>query len=321
MSKGASMRRGVSAPQRFVMFWVRHLQQGTASLGELWRTPAGSLLTIAVIGLCLALPSIFHLAIKNIERALPQWQDNAQISLFLQQELSDDARGTLMASIEAMPNVARVTLIDKAQGLAEFKTYSGFGDTLDMLGDNPLPDVLLVMPRMQEASLTKARTLQKQLSELDGVEQAKLDIEWLERLEGMLHVVERSMQLLIVLLLCSVLLMIGNTIRLNILNQRDEIEVMKLVGATNAFIQRPFLYTGFWFGFIGGLMAWLLTNIALLWSENALVDLVEVTGSNYHLAGLSPQEFGALMMVSSGLGVLASGVSVWRHIRQIEPSG
>lgn len=320
MSIGASKRRGASIPRRFTMFWVRHLQQGTASLGELWRTPTSSMLTIAVIGLCLALPAIFHIAVKNLQSVLPDWQDNAQITLFLEQQISEADRQKLVTKVESLRQVASVELINKDQGFEEFKVYSGFGEALDLLDENPLPDVLLVTPASTLIGLEPVAALRKTLEGYNGVAQAKLDAEWLERLAGILSMIGRSIQLLIILLLSSVLLIVGNTIRLNILSQRDEIEIMKLVGATNAFIQRPFLYTGFWFGFIGGLLAWLLSNITMLWLEPTLAELTQTDHAPYHLIGLTADEFGILMAVACSLGLLASGFSVARHINKIEPS-
>ncbi|UPW19066.1 permease-like cell division protein FtsX [Agarivorans sp. TSD2052] len=317
---GAKPQVKVALPMRFVMFWVRHLQQCIASLGELWRTPASSLLTLAVIGVCLALPASFYLATKNIQQLTSYWQSDAQISLFLTQDIKPKQRDLLQQNIADMEQVARVELISKQQGLLEFQENSGFEDVLALLPENPLPDVLLVLPSQEFSSASAAKNLLDSLQKHNLVDEGRLDIEWLQRLDTIVSMLQQSAWLLILLLLSAVALIVSNTLRLNILNRRSEIEVMKLVGATDSFIQRPFLYTGFWFGLIGGLLAWVLGNVLLIWTEYALQQIGVLYQQDIYLAGLSANEFGALMLFSTLLGLVASWFSVHQHIKEIEPS-
>jgi len=317
---GAKPQVKVSFPVRFMMFWVRHLQQCIASLGELWRTPASSLLTIAVIGVCLALPSSFYLATKNIQQLTNYWKSDSQISLFLRQDISPQQRDALQQNIASMEQVASVELVTKQQGLEEFQQTSGFEDVLTLLPENPLPDVLLVQPSADFNSASAAKILLESLQQHSLVDEGRLDIEWLERLDTMVSMFQQAAWLLILLLLSAVALIISNTLRLNILNRRNEIEVMKLVGATDAFIQRPFLYTGFWFGIVGGLMAWVLGNILLIWTEYALQQVGLLYQQDIYLSGLDFREFGLLMLFATLLGLIASWFSVHRHIKEIEPS-
>ncbi|WP_427976741.1 permease-like cell division protein FtsX [Agarivorans sp.] len=317
---GAKPQVKVSFSVRFMMFWVRHLQQCIASLGELWRTPASSLLTIAVIGVCLALPSSFYLATKNIQQLTNYWKSDSQISLFLRQDISPQQRDALQQNIASMEQVASVELVTKQQGLEEFQQTSGFEDVLTLLPENPLPDVLLVQPSADFNSAGAAKILLESLQQHSLVDEGRLDIEWLERLDTMVSMFQQAAWLLILLLLSAVVLIISNTLRLNILNRRNEIEVMKLVGATDAFIQRPFLYTGFWFGIVGGLMAWVLGNILLIWTEYALQQVGLLYQQDIYLSGLDFREFGLLMLFATLLGLIASWFSVHRHIKEIEPS-
>ncbi|MFM2485472.1 permease-like cell division protein FtsX [Celerinatantimonas yamalensis] len=319
MSLGASMRRGLSWPRRFVAFWVRHLQQGTASLGEIWRNPTSSLMTITVIGVCLALLVSFHLVIQNVRQAVPSWQQTAQINVFVSPDTDSDGVAQLSEQIRAMPSVEHVKLVSKAQGLQEFKQNSGFGKALDLLGSNPLPDLLIVTPNANQRQSGQLQLLQSKLATMVHVDQARLDTQWLTRLENIISIANQVLQLLIGLLLVSIVLTVGNTIRLNVLSQRNEIEVMKLIGATNAFIQRPFLYTGFWYGFIGGLLAWLLSNIMMLYLGSALSQLASLYEQDIYLAGLSVSGFIDLMLFSSLLGLLSSWFSVSRYVKTIEP--
>ncbi|BEU04922.1 cell division protein FtsX [Agarivorans sp. OAG1] len=317
---GAKPQVKVAFPVRFMMFWVRHLQQCIASLGELWRTPASSMLTLAVIGVCLALPASFYLATKNVQQLTAYWKSDAQISLFLKQNVTEQQRDLLQKNISSMQQVAAVGLVTKQQGLAEFQANSGFEDVLALLPENPLPDVLLVLPSAEYSSASAAKTLLDSLQEHSLVEEGRLDVEWLQRLDTIVSMLQQAAWLLIILLLTAVALIVSNTLRLNILNRRNEIEVMKLVGATDAFIQRPFLYTGFWFGIVGGLMAWVLCNILLIWTEYALQQIGLLYQQDIYLSGLSIQEFGWLILFATLLGLGASWFSVNRHIKQIEPS-
>ncbi|MFM2480526.1 permease-like cell division protein FtsX [Celerinatantimonas sp. YJH-8] len=312
-------RRKLSLPKRFIAFWARHLQQGTASLGDIWRNPTSSLMTIAVIGVCLALLITFYLAIKNVEAVIPSWQQNAQISVFVEPSASDVQREQLAAKLRQLDGVASIQLIDKVTGLAEFKKDSGFGAALDLMDDNPLPDVFIVTPKASQHQPQQLQQLQQQLAKEPYVSQARLDVEWLQRLSGILDVVNQALLLLFGLLLISIILTVGNTIRLNVLSQRAEIEVMKLVGATNAFIQRPFIYTGFWYGFIGGLLAWLLNNILMLWLSSAAGQLASLYQQSLYLRGLDLAEFTNLLFGSSLLGILSAWFSVSRYVKKIEP--
>lgn len=319
MSNSAAPRQRISPFKRPAAFIVRHLQQGTASLGEIWRNPTSSLMTIAVIGVCLALLTTFYLAIKNVEEVVPSWQQNAQISVFVDPSTNEAQRNELSDAIKKLEGVSDLQLIDRQEGLKDFKQSSGFGEALDLLDSNPLPDVFIVTPAENQRQTGQLQLLQTKLSHLPHVNQARLDIDWLKRLSGILNVVDQALTLLIGLLLVSIVLTVGNMIRLNVLSQRSEIEVMKLVGATDAFIRRPFVYIGFWYGFIGGLLAWLLSNILMLWLSSAASDLASLYQQDIYLRGLSLNEFIELMVGSSLLGVLSAWFSVHRYVQRINP--
>ena len=305
--------------KRFLMYWVNHFQQAIGSLGELWRTPMASLMTMAVLGISLALPASFHLLLKNAERVTANWDNAAEVSLFLQPGLSDKTTQNFIQRISLYTEVESVTYISKEQAVAEFREMSGFGNALDYLDSNPLPAVVQVTPKPLHASPAGAKLLLAKLQQEKEVEQGKLDIEWLERLHSIINLAVDSVVAIAFLLLASVLLIVGNTIRLNILNRRTEIEVMKLVGATDAFIHRPFLYTGLWYGLIGGLIAWVLTSSLVLWMESAVIEVAGLYQSDFRLLGLSFSEFLFMICLASVLGLISSFVTVKRHIYLIEP--
>ncbi len=309
----------LGAVRRFTMFWVQHLRQAVASLGELWRTPSASLLTMAVLGVSLTLPTTLHLLVKNVQQISDSFTSAAEISLFIKEQTPENQIKSLATVLSADNEIAQVRHISQQQALAEFAEVSGFGQALNYLTVNPLPDVLLVQPTNTDPAA--AQRLLERLSNERIVEFGKLDIDWLSRLDALVSLLRQAVLVIALLLLSAVLLIIGNTIRLSIMNKKDEIEVMKLVGATDAFIQRPFLYTGVWFGVFGGLLAFLIVELMLWWLQGAIARLTDLYHSDFSLQPLSFTEFVILLAVAVLLGLTGSYLSVRRHISTIEPSG
>lgn len=296
----------------------RHAHVLRTTLAQLARTPLASFMTIAVIGITLALPTGLYVLIDNLARVSQGWDTGGQISLFLKRDTSEAAAQKLVGRIRRMRGVSRVDYISRSQALAEFKSLSGFGKALDVLDENPLPAVLVVRP-VRAAAPDAVEKLLAQLRGLDAVELAQLDLEWVRRLHAILAIAERGVLVLAALLGLAVLLTIGNTIRLAIMNRRDEIEVMKLMGGTNAFIRRPFLYSGVLQGVLGAAMAWLIVAAVLLFLDSAIANLVALYGSDLRIRGLTLVGTGWLLGSGAVLGWLGSRLSVGRHLRAIEP--
>ncbi|WP_108652777.1 permease-like cell division protein FtsX [Dongshaea marina] len=301
-------------------FFQRFRSQLSQGLAELWQTPVTSLMTIAVLGVSLCLPACFHLIVKNATSVAQQWQTPTQITLFLQKDLTDQQTDSFVSEVKQLPGVERVEFISKQQALSDFRQQSGLGKALSYLDDNPLPAVLLVFPDAQHRSATAADKLRDRLvANTQQVDEGRLDVQWLQRLHGILSVIERIILIVELLLLLTLILIVANTMRLNILSHREEIEVLKLVGASDRFIMSPFLFKGFWYGTIGGLLAWILTNIATVILADRVQDLASLYQSQFHLLGLSLRE--SLWLIGSGiiLSLVASFFTVRRHIRDIEP--
>tara|TARA_R110000737_G_scaffold8048_3_gene23508 strand:- start:1547 stop:2521 length:975 start_codon:yes stop_codon:yes gene_type:complete len=299
---------------------LRHLQQAIGSLGDLWRTPFTSVMTVLVLGISLTLPATLHLFVKNTQTVTEQWNSASEITLFLKLSTSDKAAQSLVQRIQLYPEVDNVVYISAEQALAEFKVISGFGQALEYLDENPLPATLLVTPAKRFSQVQAARELLLKLEQERGVDQGKLDLEWLTRLEAMAALIEDVVIGIAILLCLSVVLIIGNTIRLAILNQKDAIAVMKLVGATDNFIQRPFLYAGVWYGVLGGFVASICVAILASYLSGALSQLTDLYQSQFVLVGLSFYELLLLQLMAVGLGLLGSFISVRQHIRAIEPT-
>lgn len=309
----------ISAWRRFVTFWLHHAQQCIGSLGELARYPFASLMTMAVLGLSLTLPATLYVIVKNTDSVGANFQNASEITVFLRQDLDDQAVTTFAKRIELNPAVAEIKLIEKEAALAEFREQSGFGEALETLDNNPLPDVLLVTPHANHRAPAAAEALLQELKQQREVDEARLDVGWLQRFEAIVQLIRDGFLGLALLLCIAVVLIVGNTIRLNISSKRDEIMVMKLVGATDAYIQRPFLYTGLWYGIVGGVITWLATAALLWWLSGAVRSIADLYESQFRLTGLNLAEMGVIWGLAIGLGLLGSHIAVRKHVRAIEP--
>ena len=223
-------------------------------------------------------------------------------------------------SVVSNKHIKKVEFIDKEKGLEQFKEISGFGDALKYLDQNPLPIVLVVHPKSSTNQPDKTTSLVKELGKNKLVELAQLDVQWVKRLYTFLEIANRSIWVISTMLAIAVLLIIGNTIRLDIQNRREEIEVSKLIGASDAFIRRPFLYTGLWYGAIGGVLAWIITLVSLILMENPIHKLALLYHSEFRLSGLGFENTLLLILISCALGLIGSWLAVSRHLKDIEPS-
>ena len=315
-------RVSTRASSRAVQVWLlRHLQSFFSTLGHLVRRPVSTLLTSAVIGIALALPCGLHVVLENIRGLSSGWDLTADISLFLHRDVTLATAGTLADQLELRADVLAVRVISPAQALAEYRRMSGLAEVIDVVEeDNPLPAVLVI--RLSERTWSEAvlARLIRDLHDLPEVEVAQFDLHWLERLYAMVRILERGTLVLAGLLALAVMLVIGNTIRLGIDNRREEIEIAKLFGATDAFIRRPFLWTGVLHGFAGSLLAWGMVQVSV-WLLRGPVDALAVLyGSSFELSGLGLP--GHLVLLASGasLGLGGAWLAVGRHLGDIEPT-
>lgn len=299
---------------------IRHIQQAVGSLGDLWRTPFTSIMTVFVLGISLALPATLHLFVKNAQQVSEQWDSASQITLFLKLSVSDKSAKNLVKRLKLYPEVNDVHYISATQALKEFKILSGFGQSLEYLEKNPLPATILVIPTKRSSQADAANELLSKLKQEREVDQGKLDLEWLARLEAMAQLIKDIVSGVALLLCLSVVLIVGNTIRLAILSQQDAIAIMKLVGATDSFIQRPFLYSGIWYGIFGGLLSWLVVSLLAHYLTGAINKLTDLYQSDFQLQGLAFSEALLLIAFAVLLGLVGSYISVRKHIRAIEPN-
>ncbi len=317
-------RTGATASQagffsRLGMAMKLHRQNFSGSLRGLFGQPTSSLMTITVLAISLALPATFHVLLKNGKAVSQGWNQGVEIALFLRPEISDSRAEALTRTLQLRSEVAATRLVSKEDALQEFKSRSGFGDAMDFLDENPLPAMILVTPTRAHSSPDSARALIATLAKEREVDVAQLDLEWVRRFQALLQLGDKLALALGLILAGGVVLIIGNTIRLAILNRRPEIEIVKLVGATDAFIRRPFLYTGFWYGALAGLVCWLLVTLLVFWLGGPVSRLAGLYQSSFRLDGLAMVESLWLVGAAILLGLLGAWISVSRHLKAIQP--
>jgi len=298
--------------------WLsHHLHVLFFSLGRIVRTPLPSLMMVALIGIALALPTSLYLLLENVQHVSKGLGFASQISLFLNQDASEVQVRHLADQLYRHPDIASVRVITPAEALAEYRLLSGFGEALDALEENPLPAVLVIQPVISKAAVVQS--LIDKLALLPEVDTAQFDMLWLKRLFTIIEIMRRGVLILATLLSLAVLLVIGNTIRSAIYTYRDEIEVYKLVGATDAFIQQPFLYMGFWFGFAGGTIAWFLVSFSFWFVQGQVQQLIVLYNSQFELIILNITSSLGLLTISIMLGLLGAWLAVRRHLKEIQP--
>jgi cell division transport system permease protein len=298
--------------------WVEsHRASLVDSLKRLGRQPFGSFFTCLVMAVALSLPMGLSLLLTNVERLGGSWQRAAQISLYMRMDAGSREGEALVEQAKGLAGVAEAEFISREEGLDAFQQQSGLGEALKELPDNPLPGVVVVTPL--EVDKPALEALRTQLAGLPNVEQAQLDLVWVERLAAILKLGDRFVFGLAVLLISALLLVIGNTIRLHIENRRNEIEVIKLVGGTDAYVRRPFLYMGALYGFGAGMLAWAVLAFGLDWLNGAVVNLAGLYGSNFALGGVPSSDGLSLLLGAVLLGYIGAWIAVARHLRELAP--
>jgi cell division transport system permease protein len=294
-----------------------HRTNFVGAIKRLAGQPFASVLTILVIATALALPAGLRVAVNNADAVSDSWQSAADFTVYLKTDVSEEAARRTARTIEEREDVAGVTLIDRDAALAEFRAQSGFGDALDALDANPLPHTLVVHPASGIA--TDVAALASAIAALPVVEIVQVDTAWVTRLRAILELAGRLVDFATILLALAVAIVVGNTIRLEINNRSVEIEVTKLVGGTDAFIRRPFLYLGLCYGLAGALVALLVVELGLLLLGPPVRAVAALYGSSFSLSGLSPPESGVLVAGGALLGWAGAGLAAARHLRAIEP--
>lgn len=296
-----------------------HVQAAVYSFQALWQRPLAAMNTILIIAVALTLPALFWVFTDNLRQITLNWQESGHISLYLKPSLSTAEEQDFLQSMQTQAGVAQAVLKTRDQGLAELQKQEGMHDIMRYLPSNPLPPLIEIAPASTINTPIKMQELFNHLKQFPQVDQVKLDMEWVHRLHAILSFIGKITQILVILLACTVVLIVGNTLRLAIRNRQEEIKVLKLIGATDGFITRPFLYAGIWYGLIGAIFAVLFVNIFMICVAMALEPVAFVYHMHYPLSGLSVKQAYLILLFAVILSWLGAGLSVRRQLSSIEP--
>jgi cell division transport system permease protein len=298
-----------------IVYFMCHIQAFKTSLNQLSLSLLATWMTFAVIGISLALPMGLFVALQNSQIVVGGMRDTAQISLYLKMDVKQSQVNKVLHTLDRDEEIMRARYISPAEGLREFQTQTELSDVLGQLKQNPLPGVIIVYPEKSIKSSLQVKQLLSRLQRLPYVQSAELDMVWLQRLSTMIKIARRVVFTVMILFALAVLLIIGNTIRLITQNHKNEIEVVKLLGGTERFIRRPFLYSGIIYGVAGGIIAWLLVDLAMWWLSSPIQKLADLYNSQFQLQGLNVESAVYLLIGGAVLGYLGSWLAVGRHIK------
>ncbi|MGV8961528.1 MAG: permease-like cell division protein FtsX [Stenotrophomonas sp.] len=304
-----------AAPSRVGVWLNHHLHSIVFSLGRASRKPWATLLTVAVMALALALPLGLSIALDNLKHFAGSVQQSRDINLFLKPEIDAAAAAVVAASLRERGDVAAVTLKTPDEGLADLRQNAGLGEAIDALGENPLPTLLVVTPALADDA--------RLASSLEALPQADLvqhDALWRQRLDGWLRFGSRLVQVLSALLGLGAVLVVGNTVRLDIQARREEIGVLQLLGASDGFIRRPFVYLGAWYGLAAGALALALIGVSGWALQPPLAALSHSYGSPFVLHGLDALHSSMVLLGTLILGWLGAWLVTGHFLRQTRPT-
>lgn len=275
-SKSKALRGGMQEQWRYAL-------RGT--LSDMWRQPLATLLTVMVIAISLTLPSVCYMVWKNVSQAATQWYPAPQLTVYLSKTLDDTAAENVTAQLKQVDGVEHVNYLTREEALNEFRNWSGFGGAMDMLEQNPLPAVVIITPKLNFQNSDTLQTLRDRVAKVQGVDEVRMDDSWFARLAALTGLVGQIASMIGILMIVAVFLVIGNSVRLSIFARRDTINVQKLIGATDGFILRPFLYGGALLGFTGAVLSLILSEVLVLRLQSVVAHVASVFGTTFSLEG------------------------------------
>lgn len=318
-TKGAVQSR-VTWRHRWAAYRLDHKRVAVESWRRLYKTPFATVMAWLVIAIALSLPTGMTIAIDNLRALGDAWDGGVSASLFLDQRVDERRARELAETLRDREDVTNVVFISKAQALQEFEQVSGLDNVLGYLDENPLPSVLVVTPADLNMSSAASERFIETLSSIPGVKKVQLDMQWVNRLQQILSLFDRVSKVLALLLALGVILVIGNTVRMTIEQRRDEIVVAKLVGASDSFVQRPFLYAGAWYGLGGGILACVIVWFASWWLSGPIEALADAYQASFYAHTLGVLSALGVCAIGMVMGLLGSSLAVFKHLRDIEPS-
>lgn len=288
-------------------------------LGDMLRQPLATLLTVTVIAISLTLPSVCYIVWKNVDQAAKQWYPAPQLTVYLSKTLDDSAAENVANQLRQLDGVEHINYLTREETLGEFRNWSGFGSAMDMLEQNPLPAVVIVTPKLNFQSTDSMQTLRDRVSKLNGIDEVRMDDSWFARLAALTGLAGHVALMIGMLMVVAVFLVIGNSVRLSIFTRRDTINVQKLIGATDGFILRPFVYGGAMLGLSGAFLSLIFSEILVFRLESVVSQVASVFSTSFNISGLSWDEALLLLLISAIIGWIAAWLATAQHLRRFTP--
>ncbi|OKP00561.1 permease-like cell division protein FtsX [Xenorhabdus eapokensis] len=290
-----------------------------STLSDMFRQPLATLLTVMVIAISLTLPSVFYIVWKNVNQAVMQWYPIPQLTVYLDKSLNDNSVKQVIDQLQGMDSVKSVNYLSREEAVNEFRAWSGFASALDLLEENPLPAVAIVSPKLNFQDSQALTTLRDQVARIKGIEEVRMDDSWFARLTALADLVGRIAAVIGILMVVALLLVIGNSVRLSIFSRRETINVMKLIGATDGFILRPFLNGGALLGILGAVFSLILSSLLVWKLSNVVTEVASIFGTRFILHGLEWDESLLLVLISGMIGWIAAWFATIQHLRRFRP--
>ena len=308
----------VSILERWTSYLAHHRETLFSSISRMTKEPIQTFLSILVIAIVIILPSGLLVALNNAEQFSGNLESSSQITVFVDKSADEAVIDEIQEQLNKLSGIQKLTVISAQEALDEFKIYSGFGSALQFLDENPLPVTILVQPTMSEG-LDASQQLSSVIENLDGVDSVQVDMLWVERLKKLLEISKKLVLAISLTLVIGGIIVIGNTIRLSIQSRREEIIVTKLVGGTDSYIRRPFLYSGLLLGFFGAFLSVFLLIIGIIWIDRSIAPLLELYQSNFKIQGIDLITIVWIFGAGMSTGLLGAWLAVLQHLRSIEP--
>ena len=286
---------------------------------DLLKRKFGTFLTILVIASSLTIPTVGYLLWKNTHQAATEFYPEPELTVYLNKNLSDNEVNLVVEKIRQFETdkIESLNFISRQQSLEEFRSWSGFGEALDIIEDNPLPAVVILKPKKQFSTNDTMLEFRNGLQNIKGVQEIRLDNGWLEKLTALTWLIARIAIVCTLLMLIAVFLVIGNAVRTDVANSRSSIEVQQLLGATDHFIARPFLYTGMIYGFLGSLLAILFSSVVISYLTGVVKYVTDMFTVKFELHGLGFSEVLFLIVTCIFIGWLSAKIATSKHIIRI----
>ncbi|OOF61519.1 permease-like cell division protein FtsX [Rodentibacter pneumotropicus] len=299
-------------------FFVKTAYTLRAVWVDLWQRKFGTLLTILVIAVSLTIPTVSYLMWKNLHLATTQFYPESELTIYLHKNLTEEDASLVVEKIRQQEGVDSLNYVSRQESLKEFKSWSGFGEELDILDDNPLPAVVMVKPTKEFNASEKREALRTSLDKIKGVQEVRLDNDWMEKLTALSWLVAHVAIFCTVLMAIAVFLVIGNSIRSDVYSSRADIDVMKLLGATDHFILRPYLYTGMIYAVLGGFVAAIFSSFIIGYFTSAVKYVTDIFAVQFALNGLAVGELIFLLASCLIMGYVGAWIAAKRHIALID---